>query len=247
MFNEIQNELRNSIKNISDNCNIAGVIACNGDIYPLGSDTKVLSTVFELIARPFIHEVAKKYGYTVVEPKVQNHYPDFTLMKNEKDPHKIAVDIKTTYRKDNGKFSYTLGGYTSFIRDGNGTKNIVFPFSDYKEHWVIGFVYDRLTDKKAASHRIYSINDVEHIPLPYQNVDVFINHKWQIASDIAGSGNTTNIGSICSTIEDFINGNGKFASEDEFLDYWKNYGRTKKEREHLFNNVLEYRQWKKSQ
>jgi Restriction endonuclease EcoRV len=55
----------------------------------------------------------------VVEPKVQNHYPDFTLMRDATDKSKIAVDVKTTYRGANGRFGFTLAGYTSFMRVGN--------------------------------------------------------------------------------------------------------------------------------
>ncbi|HWU55028.1 MAG TPA: type II restriction endonuclease, partial [Rhizomicrobium sp.] len=95
----------------------AGIITKHGKIYPLGSDTKVLSTIFELISRPVIYRVAEKLGLNVVEPTVQNHYPDFTLLKDAKDTKKIAVDVKTTYRDDpQSRFNYTLGGYTSFIR-----------------------------------------------------------------------------------------------------------------------------------
>ena len=45
--------------------------------------------------------------------------------------------FKTTYRrKGKNTFSYTLGGYTDFIRIGNEQKNIVFPFNEYARHLV---------------------------------------------------------------------------------------------------------------
>ena len=65
--------------------NICGAISTEGKVYPLGSDTKVLSTVFELFSRPVIQEFADKNGYEVIEPTKQNHYPDFTLQKSEND------------------------------------------------------------------------------------------------------------------------------------------------------------------
>ena len=142
-------------------------------MYPLNSDTKVLSTVFELICRPIVVSVAKKLGYEVVEPLVQNYYPDFSLVKSvvtdevqQTGPEftladsrfekpKIAVDIKTTYRNSRNKFNYTLGGYASFIRPSSERKNIVFPFSDYQEHYIIGFV--TVGGRKAtAAHRSYT-------------------------------------------------------------------------------------------
>ena len=76
----------------------------------------------------------------------QTVYPDFTLMKSEADTEKIAVDIKTTYRKflKNGQpsgYVFTLGSFASYMRDGK--KNISFPYDQYAKHYVIGFVYTR--------------------------------------------------------------------------------------------------------
>ena len=34
--------------------NICGVISTENKIYPIGSDTKVLSTIFELFSRPIV-------------------------------------------------------------------------------------------------------------------------------------------------------------------------------------------------
>lgn len=219
-----------------------GIVDKAGTVYPLGTDTKVLSTIFELISRPAIYKVAKQLGLQVREPSVQNHYPDFTLMTSEDDQNKIAIDVKTTYRRDNGTFGFTLGSYTSFIREGNERKNIVYPFNEYAEHWVLGFVYDRLATKKAAAEHSFRVDQIKDIPLPFENVDVFVQEKWRISSDRAGSGNTTNIGSITGTIEDFREGRGVFHSEEEFLQYWRGYGRTKQDRDGNYSRISEYRE-----
>lgn len=225
---------------------VSGVVTQEGVVFPLGSDTKVLSTIFELYTRPLMIETADELGLELIEPSVQNHYPDFTLCEGTRCRRKIAVDVKTTYvLRPDDPFNFTLGGYTSFIRPGNETKNIVFPFPDYAEHWVVGYVYERVAEKKSAQHARYTIDDLDRIPLPYRNVRVFIQEKWRIASQRAGSGNTTNIGSITGRIEDFEEGNGPFRSEEEFLDYWRNYGRTAAER-NLFKNLEGYRSWRGS-
>jgi len=65
--------------------------------------------------------------------------------------------------------------------------------------------------------------------------------KWRIAGDRAGSGNTTNIGSITGTIADFSAGKGVFASGMEFLEYWKGYKRTDRERQSFYSNIREFR------
>ena len=223
---------------------VCGIIDKSGCVYPLGADTKVLSTIFELVSRPAVYAAAKRLGMEVIEPSVQNHYPDFTFVHPGRESGKIALDVKTTYRtKSSEKFSYTLGGYTSFIRTGNEKKNIVFDFREYGEHWCIGFVYDRIGTKKAQSTHSYAVGDISNIPLPFQNVQTFVQEKWKISSDKAGSGNTTNIGSISGHLSDFEKGNGPFTSEQEFLEYWRGYGRTKSART-SFSNISEFRSLK---
>jgi len=235
-------DITNEFEKIGDGYNICGVVDDKGGVYPLGADTKVLSTIFELISRPLVSVVAKANGFNVVEPTVQNHYPDFTLLKDESDKQKIAIDVKTTYRnKPTDKFGYTLGGYTSFIKPGNESKNIVYPFTDYALHLVIGFIYDRVAQKKSASHKIYSVEQLAEIERPYKNVEVFVQEKWRISSDRAGSGNTTNIGSINGLLSDFADGKGPFESEEEFLTYWRGYGKTAAHRKDAYKNISEFR------
>ena len=202
----------------------------------------MISAIFEIITRPVVAAYADEVGLELEEPSKQNHYPDFTLMRDDRDKSKIAIDVKTTYRNANhAKFAYTLGSYTSYINPETESKNIVYPYSDYKEHWVIGFVYKRMTEKRTIDPKIYSFDELENIQLPFDDVRVFVQEKWRIASDKAGSGNTTNIGSIRGDLDDFIAGNGVFVSEREFLKYWRGYKRTKRERIDSYSNVEEFR------
>jgi hypothetical protein len=222
---------------------VLGFYTSTGRIYPLGTDTKVLSTFFELVCRPLIFEIAQENNLQVVEPYQQNYYPDFTLMTDEKDEAKVAIDVKTTYRNftANGEWtaSFTLGSYTSFMR--NETKNIRYPYNQYSKHYVIGFIYTR--EEVDISHGAdrYTLENIDEITSHISDVDFFIQEKYRISGDHAGSGNTTNIGSISgSSIDDFVQGRGPFSQlgEDVFNDYWRNYGRTKRER--TYNNVMEY-------
>lgn len=72
----------------------------------------------------------------------------------------------------------------------------------------------------------YDVDRIEDVPIPFADVEFFVQDKWRTSSDRAGSGNTTNIGSINGAIDDFRKGNGPFESEREFLEYWSSYGRT---------------------
>jgi hypothetical protein len=215
--------LETELTKLEGSYEVCGIIDRSGLIYPLGSDTKVLSTIFELVSRPAVYSAAESLGLQVIEPISQNHYPDFTLCTGPGCKSKLAVDVKTTYRRNNEDlFGYTLGGYTSFIRKPR--KNIVFDFGDYVEHWVLGFVYNRIATKKAGTVHTYGSDQLDAIPLPFSDVDWFLQEKWRISSGRPGSGNTTNIGSINGTLKDFREGRGPFQSEAEFLDYWRGYG-----------------------
>ena len=230
-----------ALEGVQNGYSLCGFVDRKARIYPLGSDTKVLSTLFEIIARQAVFSYAKHAELQLVEPKKQNHYPDFTLMRDKDDGEKIALDVKTTYRREGQpRFDYTLGSYTSYIRPETESKNIVFPYSQYKQHWIIGFVYDRSEGMPEVGGRVYSFDTLEQIPVPFQNVEIFIQEKWRIAGDKAGSGNTANIGSIRGTIVDFRDGKGIFVSEAEFLDYWRGYRRTSEERSSTYSSFLEY-------
>lgn len=199
-----------------------GFYASDGSVYPFGTDTKVLSTVFESFCAPLVLEVAKKHEYTVAFAK-QTIYPDFTLTPLGKTSERIAIDVKSTYQKSSGSIGFTLGSYTSFLR--NGTKNISFPYAEYSEHWVIGFVYGR---REGVASKVHEIQNVEDLTCPYEDVRYFIQEKYKIAGTRPGSGNTTNIGSFTTKdIDDLRQGNGPFATsgEEVFEEYWRNYSK----------------------
>jgi hypothetical protein len=173
-----------------------GIITQSGKIYPLGTDTKVLSSVFEMLVKPTIYRVARENNLIVREAHAQNYYPDFTLMSDESDPQKIAVDIKTTYRRrQNQTVKFTLGSYTSFIRQDNETKNIEFPDREYTQYWIVGFIYTRKVLQEGAAN-VYQLSELRQIPTPFSEVEMFVAEKWKIAGGKAGSDNTGNIGSI---------------------------------------------------
>lgn len=224
---------------------IAGLLMRNDRLYPFNTDTKVLSTIFEIVVRPLVYEIAAEHGLQVYEPEQQNFYPDFTLMQDKHDKRKTAVDVKSTYRhfRSDGSWtaSFTLGSYTSFLR--NETKNIAFPYSDYQTEYVIGFVYSRTT--LSSGECTYSLSNRAAVPCPFTDVEHFVQEKYRIAGWTPGSGNTTNIGSIVgSSTGDFAAGRGPFADfgEEVFKDYWRNY--TPRRQGRLYSNLEEYLEWK---
>ena len=150
-----------------------------------------------MISYNILQEIADENGLILYPSPRQTVYPDFTLMKSEADTEKIAVDIKTTYRKflKNGQpsgYVFTLGSFASYMRDGK--KNISFPYDQYAKHYVIGFVYTR--NDNASEGQMFDIKDLGKLPVPYKDVEVFVQEKYKISGDKPGSGNTENILSL---------------------------------------------------
>ena len=205
------------------NWEVEGFVDTNGYVYPIDTDTKVISTIFERLSSPVIRSIAKTDGY-VVETANQTTYPDFTLTKKHNGivVDRIAVDIKTTYLSKSMLF--TLGGYNSFLR--NNSKNILYPYDTYSEHWIIGFIY-----AQQSAFREYDLDNMPtrgQIPCPYGDVNVFVRRKHDISGLRAGSGNTKNIGSIkLGSPEQFITTNGPFTqfsnAKGACDHYWQNY------------------------
>ncbi|HNR17766.1 MAG TPA: type II restriction endonuclease [Chitinophagaceae bacterium] len=224
-----KDEFKNAITRLYPNgleWDLVGVLTKSSKVYTLSYDSKILSGIFEILCEPVIIEIAEQNGYELFKG-VQNQYPEFTLFDPAKPNSKIAVDIKSTYRQKlkNGNvkpFAFTLGSYRSYLQDPSGKKGILFPYSDYSEHWVIGFLYDR--NLKLKNIEIRSIIEAAQLEAPYSNIEFFVQHKHSIAGKVKGSGNTTNISSIKScNIEDFSEGRGPFKTKEEFENFWKNF------------------------
>lgn len=205
-----------------------GFLSTDDTVYAFGTDTKVISTVFECCAAPLVNTIAEAHGY-VLEGSPQTVYPDFTLSPIGRRDGRIAIDIKTTYRSFNKngslrKFKYTLGSYKSFLRTPGAAKNIKYPYSQYAHHWVIGFLYTRVEGVPA---KVYKRASVKAVVCPYKDVEYFVQEKYKIAGEKPGSGNTTNIGSFpTNDIEDLRQGRGPFAKlgKEACDEYWRHYG-----------------------
>lgn len=212
----------------NDACTIKGFIDIYQTIYPISSDTKVISKLLEIHLFPHLVYFAKSIGYEIELAAHQNWYPDFTFTNINNPNIKFAVDLKTTYRNEqtpNFCNGFTLGSHGEYFRERNSTKNIQYPYKSYSGHLCLGVIYSRASQEIVNDQLRFVLHDLSKIPSVIGNFIFFAEEKWRIASDKSGSGNTANIGSIHS-ISDIINGNGVFAKagEEIFDDYWRNYG-----------------------
>jgi hypothetical protein len=206
---------------------IKGFIDIHRNIFTISTDTKVVSKILEIHIFPMIVRFAETLGFDVILTDYQNYYPDMTFIYKQDVTIKYAVDIKTTYLKP-GKEGFcngfTLGSHGEYFTDRTSTKNIQFPYNEYKAHFVLGILYAR--NNIVDETKIYDIDGLDKISSVIKNISFFFGEKWKIASDISGSGNTANIGSI-TKVDDILNGKGVFSEygEEIFDDYWMNYGK----------------------
>lgn len=234
-------EFYKKVESHNINWTIKGLIGHDSKVYALGNDSKLIGRIFEIISAPLIEEIAKEHGLIVQTPEKQNTYPDFTLMRDTNDTEKIAIDIKTTYKEGNTQLVFTLGSFTSYLR--NNTKNIEFPYDTYKEHYIIGFVYQRNTD--ANEGQIIDIKDIDNLNPPYINVEYFVQKKVNITGQTKGSGNTDNIGSIKGkTVDYFKAGNGPFSVLPPIVyeHYWQNFPKNTEKPKH-YTDLQSYFSW----
>ncbi len=214
----LQDETKEFSKAVSDDEGrwiVKGFIDIYRRIYTISIDTKIVSKVLELLLFPMLREFSIKNDLDLVLSQYQNHYPDISFI-HKRTGYKYAVDIKSTYRIDeNNVNGMTLGAFTGYFRNGKSTKNIRFPYEEYKGHYVLGVIYSQNTE--AIDERaIYTLDDLPKIPSVIHSFKFFSQPKYKIASGRPGSGNTKNIGS-CTKISDLINGTGPFSILGEII------------------------------
>jgi len=220
--------LKNELTNEKGEWKVRGFIDISQNIYSLTNDTKIISKLFEINLFPYLSEFAEKSNYTLEFAKHQNYYPDMTFIDKSNLNIKFAVDLKTTFRKNeylcNG---FTLGSHGEYFVNRLSTKNIQYPYASYLGHFCLGIIYDR-NEIDIDETKIYDLSKLGCIPVVASNFIFFVSEKWKIASDKSGSGNTANIGSI-KNINDILDEKGVFAnySEELFDLYWMNYGKLK--------------------
>jgi hypothetical protein len=205
---------------------VKGFVDIFRNVFTISADTKIISKVLEIHLFPKILEFAARHDFAVILADHQNYYPDLTFMSLRNEAVKFAVDIKTTYRLPNKPHlcnGFMLGSHGEYFSHRTSRKNIQFPYNEYLGHFCLGIIYSRL---QADETRIHRMDELQSIASVIGGFQFFACEKWEIASDMSGSGNTANIGSI-KVIEDILNANGVFAAlgEEWFDDYWRNYGK----------------------
>ena len=227
---------------------VKGFIDVYKNIYTISSDTKIVSKILEIHIFPQILQFADSIGYKIVLAEKQNWYHDLTFIHKKNQEVKFAVDIKTTFRRNDKTAGFTLGSHGGYFKERDKDKNIQFPYNQYTGHYCLGVIYTRTDvlddlseteifqveelqeeyetpNKKVGEREVTTVKNLKSITSVIKDFDFFAAEKWKISSDKQGSGNTANIGSIVD-IDDLKNENGVFSKlgEEWFDEYWINHG-----------------------
>lgn len=198
----IINNILNSLTNVKFEDEYS--VINNGVNYKLGNDSKIISKIYEIIVIDHLKDVLKTNNYDYIENNVQNKYPDFIIVSKVQNDKYYAVDIKSTYIKNDTEINgFTLGTYNGYFRNRTTTTSIVKPYDSFVKHYCICVIYERTGTKTPVKH-------------------LLVREKWQIARNATGSGNTCNIGSV-KTIRELLNNESYFETEHEFDTFWSNY------------------------
>jgi hypothetical protein len=247
-LNDFVKELKTYVSTETGEWTVKGFIDIYKNIYTISSDTKIVSKILEIHIFPEILQFAEKYGYKIILAEHQNWYPDLSIVDKDNEEAKFALDLKTTFRRNNKTAGFTLGSHGAYFKDRHKSKNIQFPYNQYLGHYCLGIIYTREDfEDDLADTEIYQVQELQEeydgnqdpikdrqtttvsnlksIMSVIKDFDFFAAEKWKIASDRRGSGNTANIGSI-NDIKDLKAGNGVFSKlgEEWFDEYWINYG-----------------------
>lgn len=247
-LDKFADKLEKYVSTDDGNWTVKGFIDVYKNICTISSDTKIVSKILEIHIFPQILQFADSIGYKIILAEKQNWYPDLTLVNKSNEEVKFAVDIKTTFRRNDKTAGFTLGSHGGYFKERDKDKNIQFPYNQYTGHYCLGVIYTRTDvtedlaeteifqvqelqeknetpNKKVGEREVTTVKNLKSITSVIKDFDFFASEKWKIASDKQGSGNTANIGSIVD-IADLKNGNGIFSQlgEEWFDEYWMNHG-----------------------
>jgi hypothetical protein len=174
--------------------NIRGFIDTEGRIYPVPEIPQVITGIFEaMIMTRIVEPLKQKYKCKVVIGRPRE-YPQLTLYGGEIGEKKIAIDVKSARKLTNTRTTrMSLGSCAGYFRQPNRKMpGCVFPYGEYKEHWIIGILYTWHPSEPSELYQHPSRLSEELV----SDVEVIINEKWRIASRHTATGDTAAMGTI---------------------------------------------------
>ena len=89
-FNFIE-VFNHKIKEKNIDWEVSALAAPDGRLFSLGSDSKLIGRIFELLSYSILQEIAEENNFILQPSEKQTVYPDFTLMKDKDDCKKLPL------------------------------------------------------------------------------------------------------------------------------------------------------------
>ena len=193
---------------------VKGFIDVFKNIYTISADTKIISKILEIHIFPQLLQFAEDNGYKIIFAEKQNWYPDITFVDNKNEKIKFALDIKTTFRRNDKTAGFTLGSHGAYFKERDKDKNIQFPYNQYLGHYCLGVIYSRTTASEGFPETdIFQVKELQE--------------EYDTPNEKVGERKVTtvqNLKSITSVIKDFDflqPKNGKSLAISKVLEFWK--------------------------
>lgn len=162
LLNKFVEELKELISAENGEWTVKGFIDIYKNIYTISSDTKIVSKILEIHLFPAILKFAEEAGYKIILAEHQNWYPDLTFIHKKESSIKFALDLKTTFRRNNKTAGFTLGSHGAYFKERDKDKNIQFPYNKYSGHYCLGVIYSRIDfEDNLSDTEIYKVKELE--------------------------------------------------------------------------------------
>jgi len=200
-----------------------------GHLLPLPTEPAVLANLVEIELREHLVTAAEATSGMEIRLGTERSYPDLELSGPIFGGECYAADIKCARRAKSGNSLQSrialYTGNTYFLWPQLKFSGILRPFDNYDRHLAIVAIYNFHNDR----------------PERISNLQLVVHESWRIASTKRASATREYIGSI-QQIERLMNGQGEFASVEEFEAYWRSPARNWKkspEAEKLLRRAIE--------
>lgn len=184
-------------------------------LLPLPKESAALANVLEVLVVDFILDAAAEVPGLEWQRGTERGYPDIEMLGPALGDRFWAVDVKVARRKPlrrggmsrNTNSRITLyTGNTYFKHPNLHWPGTFRPFSDYAGHVDILLLYTLNLETRGRA----------------EDLELIVQEPWRIGSKERSSTTREYIGAV-TEIERLREGQGDFASEDEFYTYWRNF------------------------
>lgn len=189
---------------------LRALLEARGQLLPLPKEPAALANVLEVGIVDHLIEIAAHVPGAVTRRGTERGYPDMELDGAVFGGRPHAVDIKVARRAATRTATRTESritlctGNTYFKWPRLHWPGTFRPYGDYASHLDVLVIYTLVEDSTARAY----------------DIELIVQETWRIASRKRSSTTREYLGAV-DLIQDLRDGKGEFATQDEFLKFWR--------------------------